>query len=58
VVDEREWFYGHRNADVGLAKHLLEGVEREACQLALDEVRAVLHHDPELAVPEPGGASQ
>ena len=41
---------GEELVDVDLAEDLLERVEREARELGLDEVRAVLHHDLELAV--------
>ena len=50
VLDERERVRGEELVDVCLAEDLLERVEREARELGLDEVRAVLHHDLELAV--------
>jgi hypothetical protein len=50
VFDEGEGLRGEEVVDVGLAEDLLEAVEREARELGLDEVRAVLHHDLELAV--------
>ena len=50
VLDELERLRGEEVVDVGLAEDLLEAVEGEARELGLDEVRAVLHHDLELAV--------
>ena len=50
VLDELERLRGEEVVDVRLAEDLLETVEREARELGLDEVRAVLHHDLELAV--------
>jgi len=50
VIDERQRLDRHRDPDVGLAEHLLQRVEGEARQLALDQVRPVLHHDAQLAV--------
>jgi len=50
VLDEAERHRGEHVVDVGLAEDLLEAVEGEAGELGLDEVRAVLHHDLELAV--------
>ena len=50
VLDEREGLRAEHGVDVDLAEDLLERVEREARELGLDEVRAVLHHDLELAV--------
>ena len=50
VLFERERLRGEHGVDVGLAEDLLERVEGEARELGLDEVRAVLHHDLELAV--------
>ena len=42
VLDERERVCGEELVDVDLAEDLLERVEREARELGLDEVRAVL----------------
>jgi len=42
VLDEREGLCGEEVVDVRLAEDLLEAVEREARELGLDEVRAVL----------------
>jgi predicted transcriptional regulator len=50
VLDEREGLRAEHGVDVDLAEDLLQRVEREARELGLDEVRAVLHHDLELAV--------
>lgn len=50
VFDEREGLRAEEVVDVRLAEDLLERVEGEARELGLDEVRAVLHHDLELAV--------
>ena len=50
VFDEREGLCAEEVVDVRLAEDLLEAVEGEARELGLDEVRAVLHHDLELAV--------
>jgi len=43
VFDEGEWLRGEEVVDVGLAEDLLQTVEREARELGLDEVRAVLN---------------
>ena len=43
VFDEGEGLRGEEVVDVGLAEDLLEAVESEACELGLDEVRAVLN---------------
>jgi hypothetical protein len=58
VIDERERVDRHRDPDIGLPEDLLQRVEREARQLALDEVRAVLHHDAQLAVAARTGEQQ
>jgi hypothetical protein len=50
VLGEREGRRAEHGVDVDLAEDLLQRVEREARELGLDEVRAVLHHDLELAV--------
>jgi hypothetical protein len=50
VIDERQRVYRQRDPDIGLAEDLLQRVEGEARQLALDQVRPVLHHDAQLAV--------
>ena len=50
VLDEGEGLRGEHGVDVDLPEDLLEAVEGEARELGLDEVRAVLHHDLELAV--------
>jgi len=50
VLDEREGLRAEHGVDVCLAEDLLQTVEGEARELGLDEVRAVLHHDLELAV--------
>ena len=50
VFDKREGLGAEEVVDVRLAEDLLERVEGEARELGLDEVRAVLHHDLELAV--------
>jgi hypothetical protein len=50
VLHEGERLRAEHGVDVDLAEDLLERVEREARELGLDEVRAVLHHDLELAV--------
>jgi hypothetical protein len=50
VLGELERGRAEHGVDVDLAEDLLERVEREARELGLDEVRAVLHHDLELAV--------
>ena len=50
VLGELERGRAEHGVDVDLAEDLLEAVEREARELGLDEVRAVLHHDLELAV--------
>jgi hypothetical protein len=50
VLVEGQRLRGEHGVDVGLAEDLLERVEGEAGELGLDEVRAVLHHDLELAV--------
>jgi hypothetical protein len=50
VLVEGQRLRGEHGVDVGLAEDLLERVEGEARELGLDEVRAVLHHDLELAV--------
>ena len=42
VLGELERVRGERGVDVDLAEDLLEAVEREARELGLDEVRAVL----------------
>jgi len=54
VIDEGQGVDRHRDTDVGLSKYLLQRVEGESRELALDEVRAVLHHDAQLAVPAQG----
>ncbi len=43
VFDEGEGLRGEKVVDVGLAEDLLEAVEREARELGLDEVWAVLN---------------
>lgn len=50
MIDEGQRVYGHRDPDIGLSEDLLQRVEGEARQLALDQVRPVLHHDSQLAV--------
>ena len=50
VFGEVERLRGEQAVDVRLSEDLLEAVEGEARELGLDEVRAVLHHDLELAV--------
>jgi hypothetical protein len=50
VFHKREGLCAEEVVDVCLAEDLLQRVEREARELGLDEVRAVLHHDLELAV--------
>jgi hypothetical protein len=50
VLDELERLRGEEVVDVCFSEDLLEAVEREARELGLDEVWAVLHHDLELAV--------
>jgi hypothetical protein len=50
VLHEREERRLEHVRDVALAEDLLERVDREAGELGLDEVRAVLHHDVQLAV--------
>jgi hypothetical protein len=50
VLDEREQRGLEHVRDVAFSEDLLERVEREAGELGLDEVRAVLHHDVQLAV--------
>jgi hypothetical protein len=50
VLGELERGRAEEKVDVDLAEDLLERVEGEARELGLDEVRAVLHHDLELAV--------
>lgn len=50
VLDELERLRGEELVDVCLSEDLLQAVEREPRELRLDEVRAVLHHDLELAV--------
>ena len=50
VLGELERGGAEHGVDVDLAEDLLQTVEREARELGLDEVRAVLHHDLELAV--------
>jgi hypothetical protein len=50
VFDKRERLGAEEVVDVCFAEDLLEAVEGEARELGLDEVRAVLHHDLELAV--------
>ena len=50
VLFEGEGLRAEHGVDVDLAEDLLERVEGQARELGLDEVRAVLHHDLELAV--------
>ena len=50
MIDEGQRVYCHRDPDIGLSEDLLQRVEGEARQLALDQVRPVLHHDSQLAV--------
>ena len=50
VFHKRERLDGEEVVDVYLAEDLLQTVEGETRELGLDEVRAVLHHDLELAV--------
>lgn len=50
VLDELERSGGEEVVDVCFSEDLLEAVEREARELGFYKVRAVLHHDLELAV--------
>jgi len=50
VLEEGQGLLGEHVGDVAFAEDLLERVEGEAGELGFYEIRAVLHHDVELAV--------
>jgi hypothetical protein len=51
IRDRGGWRLGEHDVQVDRAEDLLEGVKGQPTQLALDEVRAVLHYSLQLDVP-------